>query len=229
MAFEYRSAEGQDNRLPAMADDLVRLKVALIVATGGGTAPVQAAKAATATIPIVFTIGGDPVRLGLVASLNRPGGNLTGFTQFTAALEPKRLDLLRELVPNAAVIAMLVNPNYPDSETQVSDVTTAARELATQIYVLKASSEGGIDAAFATLVEQRIGALLVASDPFFYTQREQLVALAARHAVPAIYQWRDFAVIGGLLSYGTNLSDAWRQAGIYAGKFLRGRSLPTCR
>ena len=222
VAFEYRSAEGQDNRLPAMADDLVRLKVALIVATGGGTAPVQAAKAATATIPIVFTIGGDPVRLGLVASLNRPGGNLTGFTQFTAALEPKRLDLLRELVPNAAVIAMLVNPNYPDSETQVSDVTTAARELATQIYVLKASSESGIDAAFATLVEQRIGALLVASDPFFYTQREQLVALAARHAVPAIYQWRDFAVIGGLLSYGTNLSDAWRQAGIYAGKILKG-------
>ena len=158
----------------------------------------------------------------MVASLNRPGGNLTGFTQFTAALEPKRLDLLRELVPNAAVIAMLVNPNYPDSETQVSDVTTAARELATQIYVLKASSESGIDAAFATLVEQRIGALLVASDPFFYTQREQLVALAARHAVPAIYQWRDFAVIGGLLSYGTNLSDAWRQAGIYAGKILKG-------
>ena len=222
VAFEYRSAEGQDNRLPAMADDLVRLKVALIVAIGGGTAPVQAAKAATATIPIVFTIGGDPVRLGLVASLNRPGGNLTGFTQFTAALEPKRLDLLRELVPNAAVIAMLVNPNYPDSETQVSDVTTAARELATQIYVLKASSEGGIDAAFATLVQQRIGALLVASDPFFYTQREQLVALAAGHAVPAIYQWRDFAVIGGLLSYGTNLSDAWRQAGIYAGKILKG-------
>jgi putative ABC transport system substrate-binding protein len=132
------------------------------------------------------------------------------------------LDLLRELVPHAAVIAMLVNPNYPDSETQVRDVTAAARELATQIYVLKASSESGIDAAFATLVEQRIGALLVASDPFFYTQREQLVALAARHAVPAIYQWRDFAVIGGLLSYGTNLSDAWRQAGVYAGKILKG-------
>ena len=127
-------------------------QVAVIVATGGGTAPAQAAKAATATIPIVFTIGGDPVRLGLVASLNRPGGNLTGFTQFTGALEPKRLDLLRELVPNATVIAMLVNPNYPDSETQVSDVTTAARALATQIYVLKASSESDIDAAFATLL-----------------------------------------------------------------------------
>ena len=194
----------------------------MIVATGGGTAPIRAAKAATATIPIVFTIGGDPVKLGLVASLNRPGGNLTGFTQFTAALEPKRLELLRELVPNAAVIAILVNPNYPDSETQVRDVTAAARELALQIYILKASSESGIDAAFATLVEQRIGALLVASDPFFYTQREQIVALAARHGVPAIYQWRDFAVIGGLLSYGTNLSDAWRQAGIYAGRILKG-------
>jgi putative tryptophan/tyrosine transport system substrate-binding protein len=221
VGIEYRWAEGQDDRLPALAADLVLRQVAVIVATGGGTAPIRAAKAATATIPIVFTIGGDPVKLGLVASLNRPGGNLTGFTQFTAALEPKRLELLRELVPNAAVIAILVNPNYPDFETQVRDVTAAARELALQSYILKASSEIGIDAAFATLVEQRIGALLVASDPF-YTQREQIVALAARHGVPAIYQWRDFAAIGGLLSYGTNLSDAWRQAGIYAGRILKG-------
>src|SRR5215211_3453064 len=190
MAVEYRWAEGRYDRLPAMADDLVRRQVA-VIATIGGQMTAFAAKAATSTIPIVFTTGGDPVRSGLVASLSRPGGNITGFTQVSSALEAKRLQILHEVVPPVAVIGVLVNPAYTDAENQLTDVEAAAQTIGRQIVVLKANSEKGIEAAFARLIERKVGALLVASDPFLFSFRDQLVALAARYAVPAIYQWRD--------------------------------------
>ncbi len=220
VAIEYRWAEDRPDRLPALADDLVRRRVTVIASST--TAASVAAKAATTTIPIVFEIGGDPVKLGLVRSFNRPGGNATGINHFTGALEPKRLELLHEVVPTASVIGVLVNPTRPEVATQLTDVREAARALGRQIVVLNARSERELDAAFATLVEQSIGALLVGADPFFHSQREQLVALAARHAVPAIYQWRDHAAIGGLMSYGTSLYDAYRQLGIYVGRVLNG-------
>jgi len=220
IAIEARWAEGHIDRLPVLAADLVRRHVAVIVA-GGGTHVVRAARAATATIPIVFSIGSDPVKEGFVASLNRPGGNMTGITQFTVALEPKRLEVLREIVPNR-LIAILVNPNFFEVASQVRDLEAAARVMGQQIIILNASSERDLDGAFATLLQQGASALLVASDPFFFGHREQLIALAARHKVPAIYQWREFAAIGGLMSYGTSLADAYRQAGAYAGRILKG-------
>jgi putative ABC transport system substrate-binding protein len=219
--IEYRWAEFQLDRLPALAAELVGRKVLVIVATGGDQSPL-AAKAATTTIPIVFLLGADPVKLGVVASLNRPGGNLTGISQFTAALEPKRLELLREVIPNAPAIAMIVNPDRPDSESQVREVQAAANTLGQQIIVLTANSESSIDAAFATLIQQHASALLVASDAYFTSRREQFVALAARYALPAIYQWRDFAAFGGLMSYGTNIASAYRQVGAYTGRILKG-------
>jgi putative ABC transport system substrate-binding protein len=193
-----------------------------VIATGGGTVSALAAKAATGTIPIVFVSDDDPVKIGLVASLNRPGGNVTGIHQLTTGLEAKRLGLLHELVPNATKVAVLVNPNYPDAETQLREVQEAARTIGIQLLVLKASSEGDFDAAFASLVQQQTGALLVASDPFLFSRRDQLVLLAARHAVPAIFQFREVAVSGGLMSYGTRIADSYHQVGVYTGQVLKG-------
>jgi len=204
-SIEYRWAENQYDRLPEMAAELVNRKVAVIVA--GPVPAALAAKAATADIPIVFAIGGDPAQSGLVASLNRPGGNVTGVSFFTTTLEPKRLEILQEVSPNNVVIAMLVNPKSLDYEKQVSEVQAAAHAIRQQIVVLNASSEHDIETAFAALVQNRAGALLVGSDPFLTDRRDQLVALTARHAIPAIYQWREFAAAGGLMSYGTSLTD----------------------
>jgi putative tryptophan/tyrosine transport system substrate-binding protein len=218
LAIEYRWAEGSADRLPALAADLVGRKVDVIV-TQGGILPAQAAKGATATIPIVFT-GGAPVEQGLVASLARPGGNLTGFTFFLIELVPKRFELLSELVPEARVIALLVNPSPPNS--WLGELQQAARTKGVQLPILKAATESEIDAGFASLVELRAGALLVGPDPFFNDRREQLVALAARHALPTSYEWRESVAAGGLISYGPSLTATYRQVGIYAGRILKG-------
>jgi putative ABC transport system substrate-binding protein len=221
VAIEYRSADGQTDRLITLAGDLVRRRVAVIVATGG-TAAALAAYAATTRIPIVFASGVDPVTSGLVISLNRPGGNATGVYVFQQVLEGKRLGLLRELVPAAALIAVLLNPTNADFQTQLRGVQEAARAVGQQLNILSASTEGDIDTAFATVTESRAGALLVGSDPFFNSRLDQVVALAARHVIPAIYEGRDFAMSGGLASYGTSLVDAYRQVGIYTGRILKG-------
>jgi putative ABC transport system substrate-binding protein len=221
VTIEYRWAEGHYDRLPALATDLVDRKVNVIAASGG-PASALSAKKLTSTIPIVFIVGGDSVELGLVASLARPGGNLTGVAVLAIELMPKRLELLLELVPQAGVIALLVNPNSPTAERHIGDIQEAARVKGVQLAILKAGTEGEIDAAFGTLVQLGTSALLVGSDPFFNSRREQLVALAARHAVPAIYEWREFAAAGGLISYGTSLTGVWRQFGIYVGRILKG-------
>jgi putative ABC transport system substrate-binding protein len=220
VAVEYRWAEDHYDRLAALAADLVGRKVDVIVAIAG--APALAAKSATSTIPIVFAGVGDPVGFGLVTSLARPGSNLTGFSNVNVELTPKRLELLSELVPQAKVIALLVNPNNPNTESIIRDLQEAARAKGVQLPILKAGTESEIDAAFATLVELRAGALIVAGDPFFFGRREQLLALASRHAVPANYMWREFATAGGLISYGTRVTEAFRQAGNYAGRILKG-------
>jgi putative tryptophan/tyrosine transport system substrate-binding protein len=221
VAVDYRWAEGQYDRLPELATDLVRRNVAVIAATGGPASGL-AAKAATVTTPIVFIHALDPVKLGFVASLNRPGGNATGIYLFTAALEPKKLELLHELVSKAVVIGVLVNPRNPNAETVSKDLQAAARTLGLQIHVVHAATERELGAAFATLVQQQAGALVVAADPFFNARREELVVLAARDAIPAIYEWREFTAVGGLMSYGTIISDAYRQAGVYVGRILKG-------
>jgi putative ABC transport system substrate-binding protein len=220
VAIEYRFAEGFYDRFPALAADLVGRKVDVILAAGDAAA--FAAKNATLTIPIVFSVGRDPVETGLVASLARPGGNLTGFSMLVAELEPKLLELLSELVPQAAVIALLVNPNDPLAERMIQDMQDAARAKRVQLLIVQASTESEIDAAFATLVQMHVGALVAGTDPFFYGRREQLVALAARHAVPAIYGFREFAAAGGLISYAASLKAIYRQLGIYAGSILKG-------
>ena len=220
VAIEYRWAEGRYDRLPALAAELVGLKVDVIAA---GSAPsALAAKRATSTIPIVFTSGGDPVAGGLVASLARPGANLTGVSIMGAELTPKRLELLSELVPQVGVFALLVNPNYPSVDHEIRDAREAARAKGVLLHIVKASTESGIDAAFATLLQLQGGALVVGVDPFFFSRSEQLVALASHHAVPAIYGLREWVVAGGLISYGLSLTDAYRQIGNYAGRILNG-------
>ena len=221
MAIEYRWAEGHYDRLPALAADLVGRKVDMIATTGGGSSA-RAAKSATSTIPIVFTTGGDPVESGLVASLARPGGNLTGVSMMFTELMPKRLELISELVPQAAVIALLVNPNNAGDEPMIRDVQEAAQAKGVQLQILKAGAEGDFETAFASLARLRAGALIVSPDPFFGSRREQLVTLASRHAVPAIYEWRKFTAAGGLISYGPSVQAVFRQAGIYAGRILKG-------
>jgi putative tryptophan/tyrosine transport system substrate-binding protein len=221
VTIEYRWALGQYDRLPAMVTELVRRSVTVLTTTGGEPAAL-AAKAATSTIPIVFTVGGDPVQQGLVASYNRPGGNATGVSLLTSPVEPKRLGLLRELVPQATTIGFLLNPNLPQSGSQLSDMQEAARTINLQLYVLRASTEREIDSAFETVAPQRIQALAVAADPFFDTRREKLVALAARNAVPTMYHFREYVLAGGLVSYGIDASDAYRLVGVYTGQVLKG-------
>jgi len=221
VAIEHRWAEGRLDRLPPLAADLVRRQVAVIAATGGNNSALVA-MAATSTIPIVFTSNDDPVKRGLVASLNRPGGNVTGVSWFAAELGPKRLGLLHELVPNATIVAFLSNPNNPESARQPAELQEAARAIGLQLVVLTATTPGGIDAAFTAMVQNRVGALLVGSDPFFFSRREQIVALAAEHAIPTIYAGRETAGADGLMSYGNSLADAYRRAGIHTGRILKG-------
>jgi ABC-type uncharacterized transport system substrate-binding protein len=231
VAIEYRYADGQYDRLPALAADLLNRRVAAIVATAG-TPTIRAAKAATATIPIVFVIGSDPVMLGFVASLNRPGGNITGVTLVAAETVAKRLGLLLELLPRATVIGVLANPKNPITEPQLTELQTAVHAIGRQMRVLNASTESDFEAAFAAADQQRIDALLVAADPFFDDRRAQLVALAARHRVPTSYVRREFVADGGLMSYGPDAPDAFRHAGIYAGRILKGErpaDLPVMR
>ena len=221
VAIEYRWAEGQYDRLPALVADLVRRQVNVIAATGA-TNSAFAAKAATSTIPIVFTTSDDPVKLGLVASLNRPGGNATGINFFVAQMEGKRVGLLHELVPTATLMGVLLNPNGATFEFQLKDIREATRSIGQQIHVLHASSERDIHAAFRSFDYMRVQALLVGGDPFFNGRREQLVTLAAHYAIPAIYELREYVTAGGLMSYGTSLPDAYRQIGIYTARVLKG-------
>jgi putative ABC transport system substrate-binding protein len=218
--IEYRWAEGQFDRLPSLADDLIHRSVAVIVTSGVSSG--LAARAASSGIAHVFLSQDDPVKLGFVASFNRPGGNATGVALLTSVLVKKRLELARDLVPTAAVIAVLSNPNSPESGTQLSDLQTAADSLSQQIHVVNAGRDADFDTAFATLSEQRFGACLVTTDAFLYSRRYRIVALATRHAIPTIYDRREFATAGGLLTYGANLRDAYRQIGIYTGKILKG-------
>jgi len=221
VAIEYRWAEGHYDRLPALAEDLVGRHVELIVAQGGDP-PVLAAKSATATIPVVFTSSSDPVKLGLVASLNRPGGNVTGFWGYTSLLGTKRLELMRQLLPANTSIAVLVNPDNPNADIDTAELQDAARTLGQSISFVKARSEAEIDAVFATFGERRVSALLVNTDPFFLARRAQFVALAARNGIIAIYAQREFVAGGGLISYGVSLADGYRQVGLYAGRILKG-------
>jgi putative tryptophan/tyrosine transport system substrate-binding protein len=229
VAIEFRSAEDRPDRLPALVAELIGRQAAVIV---GNNPAALAAKVVTSTVPIVFAYGGDPVQDGLVASLNRPGGNVTGVVFITGVLGPKRLELLRQLVPKAKTIGVLVNPNNPNTEAERRDVQTAAQAVGQQLVVLDASSERDIEPAFATFVQRGAGALFVGTGAFFFSHREQVVALAARHALPASYSQREPVVAGGLMSYGSSLTDAYRQAGIYAGRVLKGEKpadLPVMR
>jgi putative ABC transport system substrate-binding protein len=220
VAIEYRWAEGHYDRLPELASELVRRQVAVMVAAGGNQSA-RAAKAATATIPIVF-YSGDPVAEGLVASLNRPGGNMTGVSTFASALGGKRVDLLRELLPGVSALAMLINPNYAPAAAEAAETENAAKARGHKLSIFNASSEGGIEAAFSMLAQQRPDALIVGADPFFNSRREQLALLALRNSIPAIYVWREFVVAGGLMSYGDNFADGYRQMGLYVGRILKG-------
>ena len=219
IAIEYRWAEGRYDRLPALAADLVGRNVSVIVVN---TPAVRAAQAATKAIPIVFVTGADPVALGFVASLNRPGGNLTGVASLVDEIGPKRLEIVHELLPTTSVFAVLINPISPAAETVSRDVQSAARVLGQTVHILNASTEGEIDVAFARLAQLRAGALLVTNDPFFNSHPDQLVALATRHTIPVVYSWREFVVAGGLMSYGTSLAHTYRQAATYVARILKG-------
>jgi putative ABC transport system substrate-binding protein len=221
ITIEFRWADGQYDQLPALASDLVRRQAAVIV-TAGGEGSAFAAKAASSTIPIVFNVGRNPVGLGLVASLGHPGGRITGINLFSAELAAKRLGLLHDLMPTTSVIAHLVNPKFPTTEDNIREVEKAAGAIGLQIVLVKASSESEIDAAFATILQNGARALLVGADPFFRGQSEHIAALSVRYAIPAIYEFRDFVEAGGLISYGTSLTEAYRQEGVYAGRILKG-------
>jgi putative ABC transport system substrate-binding protein len=221
VAIEFRWAEGQHDELSALAAELVGRRVAVMVAPGGPPAAL-AAKSATTTIPIVFEMGADPIAMGLVSSLNRPGGDLTGVTSLNVEVGPKRLEILHELVPTAAVVAVLVNPTSPTADSQLRNLQAAARALGLQLHVLHASTERDLDTVFETLLRLRAGGLVIASDTFFATRSEQLAALTVRHAVPAIHQSRDFTTAGGLMSYGGSFAESHRQAGVYTGRIIKG-------
>ncbi|MGB6588879.1 MAG: ABC transporter substrate-binding protein [Pseudolabrys sp.] len=221
VTIEYRWADGRSDRLPAMVADLVQRQVAVIAATS--TPAALAAKASTTTVPIVFETGADPVRLGLVANLNRPGGNITGVTQLSQEVAPKRLQMLHELLPMATSIALLINPSEPTAaETQSRDVLSAARNLGLELHVLNASSESDLDGVFAEVTKMRVGGLVIGGSPFFTSRTKQLGALALRHAVPTVYSYREFAMAGGLLSYGADIADAYHLVGNYTGRILKG-------
>ena len=221
VTIEYRWGLGRYDRLPALAAELVDRHVAVLVGVGGDVSA-GAAKQATSTIPIVFGLGGDPVKAGLVESLNRPGGNATGFTLLTNELEAKRIGMLHDLVPGAAVIGALLNPNFPPAVSQLQQLEVASRAVNQKISVLKASNDTELDAAFASLVEQKVGALLVTADPYFDTRRDRFIAFAEKNRLPTMYQFRDYAVAGGLISYGPSITDMYRQAGVYTGQILKG-------
>ena len=221
VSIEYRWARGSYDRLPTLAAELTQLPLSVLVASGGEPSA-HAAASASKTVPIVYLIGGDPVKQGLAASLSKPGGNATGVTLLTAMLEPKRFGLLRELVPGAATVGVLLNPDFLPAEAALLDVQKAAQAVGVQIQVFRARTEDEIDAAFAGIAQQRLGALAITADPFFDTRREKLVALAARYAVPAIYHFREYALAGGLISYGIDNVAAYRQVGVYAGHILNG-------
>jgi putative ABC transport system substrate-binding protein len=221
VAIEYRWAENKFDRLPELAADLVRRRVAVISATGGAQAAL-AAKAATSTIPIVFTTGSDPVRAGLVPSLNRPGGNVTGISFLTDALVAKRLGLLRETIPAPTAVAVLINPEGPDAQGQLKDMRSASEAIGQSIDIVMASTQEEINSAFAKISQNHAEALIVGADPFFNDRRQQIVALAARASLPAVYESREFVLVGGLMSYGASITDAYRQAGVYTGRILNG-------
>jgi putative ABC transport system substrate-binding protein len=220
VVVEYRWAEGQYDRLPALATDLVRRRVTVMAATS--TPAALAARAATSTIPIVFTSAADPIAVGLVDSLSRPSGNVTGVNVYLSDLGAKRLELLRQLAPNAAAIGLLVNPNFPDAESQSKDMEEAARKLGQKVHVANANSEGDLNRAFATFIELKADAVFVSLDAFFLSRRDQLVGLAMRHKIPSIYFAREFVSAGGLMSYGSDIADAYRQAGVYTSRILKG-------
>jgi putative ABC transport system substrate-binding protein len=221
VAIDFRWARGEYGLLPALATELVDRQVAVLVGAGGDSAAL-AAKHATSTIPIVFGMGGDPVKAGLVESLNRPGGNATGFTLLTNEMEPKRLGLLHELVPGIPLIGALLNPNFPPAFRQLQELEEAARAIGQQLFVSKASNDTELAAAFAAFLEQQVGALLVAADPYFDTRRERIITFAAQNRLPTMYHFREYVVAGGLISYGPNVTDGYRQAGIYAARILKG-------
>jgi putative ABC transport system substrate-binding protein len=218
---EYRWANGDYSRLPALAVDLLARNVLVLVAVGGD-ASAAAAKQATSSVPVVFGMGGDPVHAGLVASFNRPGGNATGFTLLTNQMEPKRLGLLHELVPGTATLGALINPSFPPAAHQLEDIERAARSIKQNLVVARGDNDAQLEEAFATFVQQGVSAVLVAASPFFDTRREKIIALAAQHRLPAMYQFREYAVAGGLISYGPSITDSYKQAGVYAGRILKG-------